>query len=199
MERASRMDRFVDELYRMARAKPGDVLRPTEILRRILGPENVVLVPGLLSLARLVDRKRVEIRAGLLPAITQWAAGHEGGHLVRGTEHSGELVEELICDRIGAAIQMPRRAFMKRAKQVKGDVRQLAIDFGVTETSVALRLGETDGRAIAVVAPHRVYARGALEKARHELLRQWANEGHPTIVRAMLSDAPGRTMLERLA
>lgn len=187
-------ERAVEELYRRARAAPGEVLWPSSLARRLPEIRGVVRVKGLHVLGRLVNGELIEVQDGLLAPIEEWIVGHELGHFIRGSNH-GDPREEIICDYIGAAIQMRKRVFVKRAKEVGGDLRQLAIDFGVTQTSAAMRLGETRGQAIAVVTRSRVYARGELQKTHEGQLREWARYGHPSIRRALLEDDPSRTLL----
>lgn len=61
----------------------------------------------------------------------------------------------------------------------------------------ALRLGEVDGHSMAIVTPHRTYARGKLVHASPSDLTHWAAYGHPNIRRAVLRDDPRRTLLKQ--
>lgn len=180
----------VEALYEAAHAGPDEVWRPSKLALELFGHPGVVFrenIPELGWLARRGDRRVVVVQAGLSRPILEWVVGHELGHWIRGTEH-GDPQEELICDYIGAAIQMRRSVFLRRARVSRRSLPQLAFEFGTTQTSVALRLGETDRWAVAVVLPQRIYARGALEHVDHALLREWSLSGRPGLRRTMLTD-----------
>lgn len=187
------LEECVDRIYSRAGAGKHDVWHPSRLA--IAVGLAIHVVPGLYELGRLVNHQLIEVREGLPQWVTEWIIGHELAHFIRGSRH-GDAREEAACDYIAAAIQMRRRVFIKRARELKRDIGQLAFDFAVSETSAALRLGETSGRAIAVVTRHRTYARGELAKATPSDLRTWAEEGHPDIRRALLGDDPSRTLLK---
>jgi Zn-dependent protease with chaperone function len=191
----------VETLYRRARAGPGEVWRPSKMALALFGAPGVVFragIPELGWLARRGASRVVVVQGGLSRPILEWVVGHELGHWVRGSAH-GDPLEELRCDYIGAAIQMRRAVFLARAKAVKGNLAQLAFDFGTTQTSAALRLGELTARGVAVVLPERIYTRGSLTNEPHERLRRWSELPAPGLRRAVLTDASDARVLLTVA
>lgn len=196
----------VDALLARAGVPTGEVASPLYIARRVLGAGCIIRTrsPLLGSLGRLGEQWLVSVRAGLPDAIALWVVGHELAHWERGTAcgrgtSRADASEEAICDYAGAALQMPRAAFQRRLHEIGGarPWRQLALDFGTTETSAALRAGEVEERAIAVVCPHRVYARapGWWSWPIEQQLRALARRGGPMVARARLRDDPRRVVL----
>ena len=97
---------------------------------------------------------------------------------------------------VGHEFQMPRRLFLVRAVEVEYSYERLALDFHVSQTSAALRLAETEGRDLAVVCPHRVYARGELQRRPETTLRTEARRGGPGVRTARLGDDRKRIVVE---
>lgn len=186
-----------DELERVAESSYVEPAVPTKIAR-ILGIE-VRWVPGLRTLGvlgKVAGKTVIAVRASLPFARRQHVVGHELGHLLLARE--GVPVEEQReewCDYIGAAIQMPRAIFRRRAREAQCNWTQLALDFHVTETSAALRVAEVSGDPMAVVCPHRVYARGEAQWPEETTLRRWARHGGPGIKTARLWDDRRRTVV----
>lgn len=173
---------------------------PTKVARD-LGIE-VRWVPHLRMLGasgKVAGRAIIAVRSSLSFVRRQFVVAHELGHflLTRDGVVSGDQREEW-CDYIGAAIQMPRATFRKRAHETSRSWRQLALDFSVTETSAALRQAETTGEPMAVVCPHRVYARGDAEWPEETTLRRWARQGGPGLKTARLDDDRRRTVVEMM-
>lgn len=196
----------VGALLERASVAVGDVASPLYVARRLLGRDCIIRNRSTLlgSLGRLGEQYYITARAGLPDPIFLWVLGHELAHWERGSPcgrgtRTARPSEETICDYAGAALQMPRVAFQRRLNEIGGRKpwRQLALDFATTETSAALRAGEVEERAIAVVAPHRLYARAPswftwpLEAA----LRELADKGGPAVSRARLRDDPRRVVL----
>jgi len=177
----------VEKIYRLARSRKRDAWPPSRLAVTILGPTAIALVPGQLQLGRLVG-SQIRVRAGLPAAITQWVIGHELAHFVRGPSCAGPD-EETACDYIAAAVQMRWHVFAARLREVGHDYRQLALDFGTTETSAALRIGEVTGRPIAVVLPARVYARGELASMPDDRVRTLAAAPWPGVRKVRITDA----------
>lgn len=187
----------VERLYAKALAGPAEVWRPSKMALVLFGSPGVVFragIPELGWLARRGSSRVVVVQGGLSRPILEWVVGHELGHWIRGSAH-GDPAEELACDYIGAAIQMRRSVFLARAKAVRGNLAQLALDFGTTQTSAALRLGELTTWGVAVVLPDRIYTRGSLAKEPPEKLRQWSRSGLPGLRRAVLTDATDARVL----
>ena len=67
---------------------------------------------------------------------------------------------EAECDRLAAALLMPRAAplaYLARAVRVS----DIALHYGASEASSVLRIGEVTGRPVAVKSPERFMRRGA--------------------------------------
>jgi hypothetical protein len=190
-----------DTLRRMAGLGADEVASPLWIARKLLGADAVRDVPMVgryATLARVGDRRVIAVNPRLADATYQWAIGHELGHWIRGTGHGERDCEEAACHYVAAALLMPRAAFLgayRRRGHDASSVHQLALAFGVTDTSAALRIGETDGRPVAVVAPHRIFARGDAEWPEEAAIRTWAKRGNPSLSRVRLVDDCARVAL----
>jgi hypothetical protein len=171
---------------------------PTKVARE-LGIE-VRWVPHLRMLGasgKLAGRTIIAVRSSLSFIRRQFVVAHELGHYLLSREGvpSAEQQEDW-CDYVGAAIQMPRGAFRRRSAETGQNWTQLALDFHVTETSAALRRAETTGEPMAIVCPHRVYARGEAQWPEETTLRRWARQGGPGLRTARLGDDRRRTVVE---
>lgn len=189
-------DELVERIYRDAGCTTDDPRRPSYLARRILGPEAIVIIPGLPQLARTALRGKrtfILVRAGLPATIEEWLAGHELIHVYRPNATPGEL-EEAICDYGGAALQMPHAVYRQRAQEVERSWAQLAHDFEVTQTSAAMRFGEVENAAVAIVTPRRIYRRGY--DADDKTLRELSINGGPGVRRVLLSDSRQRAALD---
>jgi len=190
-----------DTLRRMAGLGADEVASPLWIARKLLGADAVRDVPMVgryASLAKVRDRFLIAVNPRLSNLQYQWAVGHELGHWLRGTSHSDRECEEQICNYVAAALVMPRVPFLKEVQRrgtAPAAMHQLALDFGTTDTSAALRIGETDGRPVAIVAPHRVFARGNVEWPDESTVRRWAKKGAPGLAKARLVDDARRVVL----
>lgn len=87
-----------------------------------------------------------------------FAVAHELAEWVVG-DSASEHTEHL-CDAAAAAIIAPRAAFLGWHADVGDDLPALAAAFRVTETCMAMRLGEVTGRPVIVVAPGHAHVRG---------------------------------------
>jgi hypothetical protein len=188
------LDEQVEQLYRLARGRAGEVWTPSRLAVAILGHQAIAVVPGLPQLGMLLGRQ-IRVREGLLPAIEEWAIGHELGHLIRGSTSSSQA-EEDACNYIGAAIQMRRAPFAKRFREVGNDYVRLARDFGTTETSAVMRIGEVTGRPVAVVLRHRIYARGELATLPERSVRALAFNPWPGVQKVELTDSRERLAVD---
>jgi len=179
------------EIRGRAGLEPDEACGPIALARRLgLRVEEVSAMRALGALVRVGDERRIMVRRGLPPSIRSWVVGHELGHWARGsscTWPGGD--EEQACHYIGAALQMPRGAFAKALRE-GATWAMLAERFRVTETSAVLRVGEVRGEPLAIVCPHRIYARGPDEWAWPEerTLRQWARRPAPGIAATRLAD-----------
>jgi Zn-dependent peptidase ImmA (M78 family) len=153
------------------------------------------------------DNGRTVIRVahGLPIAAGRFAAAHELGHAVLEHERRRDDQIEAEADRFAAAMLMPWRAFHCLRAEVGDDLEGLADVFLVTQTAVALRLGEVgEVAASIVVAPGCVRARSLEEIVlpTEEDLRWLARASDeelervgPGIKKATLTDDPRRVAL----
>lgn len=140
-------------------------------------------------------RDVVGYRASLPRPYANHGIVHEIGHIFMkrlGVEDSEEG-----ADYIAAGVLMPTNEFRARLREVGEDPTQLALPFGVTETSAALRLGEVNDVPVAVVAPLIVRVRGPEEWnwGPDPVVRQLSCTGGPGIVKAKLRDDRKRVWL----
>ncbi len=127
----------------------------------------------------------------------KFAVAHEvAEHYFRGQADAGL---EDACNSVAAALIAPRRAF-ERAMRAFGpdDWEQLALPFGMTHTSSALRTAELRERSLVVVTPHRVYARGewwGLTEGGLRTIARAARITIPGLRKTSLRDDPRRTVI----
>ncbi len=76
-----------------------------------------------------------------------YLVAHECGHeLVRGERLEGPLLER-VCSRIGVALMLPRRAFLRDAARTHGDLDALCALWPLaTRTVIERRIAELEGR-----------------------------------------------------
>jgi hypothetical protein len=140
----------------------------------VYGKPTIVLRPKL---------DKVKQRERILHELAEW-------HLKRIGTHD-EDVEDL-AHALAAALAAPRDAFRERVRKQGRDLPQLAFDFTITESSVVLRLGETDCvEASALVTTTSVRVRARADFVLPDL-RKVAAEGHPLLERHVLTDARRR-------
>lgn len=173
------------------------------LARALLGPNAITKAPrpihGPAALVRIGDEWRIVIGRHLPPLYAHFAIAHELGHyLLRQHGYDGDD-EERAADFLGAALIAPRRAFLAARRAVGEDLPDLARAFGMTETAVALRLGEVCHVPLAVVAPQTVRVRGPEEWVwpDESTLRRWARgRVQPGIRKVRLTDDPRRIVLD---
>lgn len=103
---------------------------------------------------------RVFVRRGLLRGRARWLVGHELAELWhRRAGYQGGDVEAR-CDAMGAALAVPRGAYLRALRVVGDDLRKLARALDTTESVVALRDGEARGRPVALLRPGGTIVRG---------------------------------------
>lgn len=134
---------------------------------------------------------QILIREGLGPVDRAWTLCHETAeiHLARiGYRAEHFLDKEVVADGIAANLLMPRRRFLIAAVAEREDIPTLAYAFRVSETAVALRLGEAGAVPLAVIGP-RVRVRGPAWHwpATESEMRALAAVDHPAYRRAPLN------------
>jgi hypothetical protein len=149
-----------DAVYRLLGLDTSDPVDPVVIAEGLLGVDCVRAVrasalPGAAALVVVNGQRRIYVREKLPDARKAHLIGHEIAHHLLGPGAS-----ESACDYLGAAILAPRRAITLALRCVGMDWAELARIFGSTQTLVALRVSEVDGRPLALVAPSRVRVRG---------------------------------------
>lgn len=132
----------------------------------LLGNDCLFFVPrsrlgsGQRAAVRTENGRRVIKVANDTQSVMRWSVAHELGHVV--LEHSDVRDDwmEQEADRFAAALLMPWRAFGLMRDEFGDDLEALANVFQVSQTAVALRLGEVGGAsAVVVVTPEHVRAR----------------------------------------
>lgn len=194
------LEALAEAVYRLAEWGNDDRATPHQLALRLFGPGSVRSVANLTEhafIGRLGDRVLIAVRKSLSKPYAQHAIGHELGHYI--VDREGVTFEtsdqlETACDYIGAAIQMRRGPFRARVRSVGLDPRQLAIDFGTTETGAALRVGETEHVPLAVVSPATVRARGPWVWPDESVVRKWAHDPAPGLRKVTLGER-GRVAL----
>lgn len=137
----------------------------TRAIEAVLGPDSLEIVPrrqlgGASGITRVENNRQViRVAAGDICEI-RFIAAHELGHIrLRHGEHRHDQMEAE-ADRFAAALLMPWTAFRVMQNELEGDIEALAEVFQVTQTAVALRLGEVgDVAAVVVVTPDQVRLR----------------------------------------
>jgi hypothetical protein len=155
-------------------------------------------------LVKLRGEWQIFVRRGTLPARRSYLVGHELAHwwlryVGLDTALSGAEIERH-CDRLGAALALPRRALLKalQAGGRESAVTELAQRLRTTQSLVLLRLAECVETPTALVEPRRVIIRGAhwgwpaAGELRRMVLRP---EPGPGLRRVVITDEPKHTGL----
>lgn len=193
-------EQLVEEGYRRAGIKdPSAVLLPGQLIRMRFGAESIAIVPGFewkASVARSGRGRVFSVSAELSLLERRFCLSHELAHVVcEEAGFTGPNLEEM-CDYIGAAFQTRRKPFSNRVREVGANFRQLALDFGTTESWIALRYGEVTRQPLALVAPKTVRVRGRVwEWGTIDNVRRMALHGARGVAKASLSDDPARVAL----
>lgn len=174
---------------------PMEPISVVKLVKRIVGesalrfaPDHVL--PGNGSLVRVGAEWRIYLRKSAPNHLKRFVALHEVGHFVLGPEASEEE-----CDRLAAAVLLPRQAFIRERIDRRRHISTIAQSFGSDETCAWLRLAEITGQAVAVVAPRCVRSRGdgGERWPSPEALRELAANPGPTRLRkTRLRDDPNR-------
>lgn len=190
------LETLAEAVYRLADWPDDESARPHQLAIRLFGPHAVRAVPNLIehaSISALGDRTIIAVRKSLPKEYSRHAIAHELAHWICDREgvtcNSGDELE-VVCDYVGAAIHMRRGPFRRRIRDVGHEPRQLALDFGATATSAALRIGETDGVPLAVVTPSSVRARGpdSWQWPDAGTIRAWTRRDVPGVRKVALED-----------
>jgi hypothetical protein len=189
-----------EALYSLANQDPGEALPPFTLARRLgirVFTVHGASLPGLAALCRVGTEWRIYQRAKLDAIRDNWAIAHELGEWFLAQRGEDGPEREGIADGIAAAILVPRRSFQRALATQGPSLTALSSALGVTETLVALRVGEVVGTPIALVAPRRVRVRGAeFAWPEENALRQVANaQEMPGLRYTRLKDDPRRVML----
>jgi hypothetical protein len=138
----------------------------------------------------------IAIRRGIAPARARWRIGHELAHWWYDlTGYRGEDIEAR-CDALGAALVVPRPAWLSLRRRVGDDVRELAASLATTQSLVLLRRGECEGTPTALVEPRRVIVRGwDFAWPDEAIVRRVARTGHPSLHKVTLTDEGRRVGL----
>lgn len=134
----------------------------------------------------------------LPPLYAAFAVGHELGHWLLTRHGYCGNDDEAAADYLGAALLAPRRAFLRARRALGHDLPALANAFSMTETGVALRLGEALHVPLAVVSPAHVRVRGpeAWVWPNEATVRRWARVAEPGLRKVRLTDDPRRVVLD---
>lgn len=167
-----------------------------ELAERLLGPGSVRPIDGLrtpATLAKVGGVWRIYVRPGQPPRVLAWAIRHEVGELCLKRARYCEPDAEDLANQIAAALSAPRRGYGRACAELGPDFAALADDFGLTQTSAALRYGEVTGTPVAVLTPRSVRVRDAGDWRWPSV--QQIRRGLPGMARVELTDAPQRVAL----
>jgi hypothetical protein len=140
--------------------------------------------------------RRVFVRRGTPGPRARFLIGHELAHVVH--DRAGYVGEDLErrCDALGAALAVPRRAYLRALSIADANIRKLAALLGTTESVAVLREGEVRGRPVAVVRRHGAIVRGDAFVWPVRLELQAAKRvRHVAVLRSAIRDEPDRVGL----
>jgi hypothetical protein len=155
-------------------------------------------LPGDAVLARVNGQRRIYVREGLPPRRLRWAVLHECAEAVLIEEGYRGADAEIVADRLAASLGVPRPAAVSACRERGARWRQLAFDFGTSQSCAALRFGEVTGQPILLVTDRLLRTRGepapwpSVEELR-------APQMSPGIRKSWLSDAIRRVVARRVA
>lgn len=173
-----------------------------QLAKSLLGPNAIQRAPrpigGPAALVRVNDSWRIILGRSVPKLYALFAVGHELGHWLLARHGYRGDDEERAADFLGGALLAPRRAFLAARRALGEDLPELAKTFSMTETGVALRLGEVERHPLAVVAPATVRVRGPEEWVwpDESTLRRWARRPAPGLRKVRLTDDPRRVVLD---
>jgi|GEM_PF-996482 len=165
-------DAWALDIRQRANVDADEIVRPSELARRVPGLLGVVQAKGLRlvedgELQRVPGGWRIVVRAGIPVARARFAVLHEIAEFAMGDEID-ERIDDA-CNAVAASLAMPRRTFERALKTCGPEPHRLAEIFLVSSTAAALRIGEVTRMPVAAMSPRRVWTRG------HEIA--WPSEG----------------------
>lgn len=170
------------------------------LARALLGPGRVFRVhamalPDDAALVRVHDEERIYYRTKLTPRRRDFAVFHEivEWHLAR-MGYEGEDIED-VSDMGAACLLAPRQLFLRLVRDRGERFPALARELDATESLCALRLGETTGEPVALVAPRLRVRGGDFTWPAEDELRRLASRRWPGVRKARLRDDPRRVVL----
>lgn len=181
-------------LYRAAGFSLDVQAPPLAIAERLLGDGAIRTAPAEAmasrgALVRVGSNWRVYLNAGCDAQQKRFVLMHELSHwaLPDATEET--------CDRLAAALLLPRPAFLAAVAHHGARLATLARRFGTTESCAALRLGEATASPVALVTPLAVRKRGAAFGWPADAVLR-ARVRVPGVRKCRLTDALQRLMLQ---
>jgi hypothetical protein len=158
-------DLAVREIYERAGMNPARAVGSIRLAVALLGERCIRLaargeLPGRSALVWPGPQPVIHLRRDLTPCQLNHAVAHELGEwLLHVWRYRGNDAENL-AGRIGAALCVPREAFHRAWRDVGDDLTELSRAFTVSESLMALRIGECAGYPTALITPRRVLTRG---------------------------------------
>lgn len=184
-------------IYSMARAELDAPPSIATLVRRLLGVSpRLVSMKTEASLAMVEGQPRIFVRRGTRPTRARWLAGHELAEWwYARVGYRGEDIEER-CDALGAALVIPRPAFVRAWRTYGDDPAEIATALDTTQSLALLRLGECIGTPVVLLRPGGPIVRGSEFVWPCEAeLRRAAKIGRPGLRKVQMTDEPPRVGL----
>lgn len=190
-------DRVAETLYKAAGFETTAQAPLLVLAERLLGDGAVRTVPaGVLrsegAIARLGQAWRIYLAEDCSPHRRKFILAHELSHWALGPDAPEES-----CDRLAAALVLPKAAFSVGLRRARTASVRLARSFGVDQSCAWLRAGEVTGKGVAVVQPQLVRVRGSWERQppRNDMRAAAALSAPRGMHKAVLRDDPSRVVL----
>jgi hypothetical protein len=199
----SMIEGYVRELYARARMPTNEPCGALKLATTLFGVDCVRYVaqralPGRAAVTCARTAIVIHLREGQSLRELNHSAAHElGEYHLHAIDYTGADPDELV-GRIAAAVCVPRRAFHAARRALGEDIPALSRAFGVSESLMALRVGECLGRSTALITRNRIRTRGehrewpGTRAEWRELVRQSRGDG---LVLHRIGDARGRVAL----